>query len=251
MRGIRSWRPPAQGAPQLRARGGRQPLGVSMGVGLLAIFAARMAARGEKVFAIAQRLREMAPRLHILFAVDTLDYLERGGRIGKAQAWVGKLLAIKPILGRGGRRGGASRQGARRPPGPPADRRAGARKGRPQEADRRLRRPRPGPGVGRPAAQAARKKLRGARKPADRHRPGGRHPRRPRLRRHRLLPAHGRRMAADPPKTTPSCLDWERGRLARSSSSAAPRSRAGGTPRAPSKRALHPCAKFARRRPHG
>lgn len=72
---------------------------VSMGVGLLAIFAARMAARGEKVFAIAHRLRQMAPRLHILFAVDTLDYLQRGGRIGKAQAWVGKLLAIKPILG--------------------------------------------------------------------------------------------------------------------------------------------------------
>jgi len=72
---------------------------VSMGVGLLAIFAARMAARGEKVFAIAQRLRQMAPRLHILFAVDTLDFLQRGGRIGKAQAWVGKLLAIKPILG--------------------------------------------------------------------------------------------------------------------------------------------------------
>ena len=72
---------------------------VSMGVGLLAIFAARMAARGEKVFAIAQRLRQMVPRLHILFAVDTLDYLQRGGRIGKAQAWVGKLLAIKPILG--------------------------------------------------------------------------------------------------------------------------------------------------------
>lgn len=72
---------------------------VSMGVGLLALFAARMAARGEKVFAIAQRLRQMVPRLHILFAVDTLDYLQRGGRIGKAQAWVGKLLAIKPILG--------------------------------------------------------------------------------------------------------------------------------------------------------
>lgn len=71
---------------------------VSMGLGLLAIFAARMAARGEKVFAIAQRLRQMAPRLHILLTVDTLDYLQRGGRIGKAQAWVGKLLAIKPIL---------------------------------------------------------------------------------------------------------------------------------------------------------
>lgn len=72
---------------------------VSGGVGILAIFAARMAARDEKVFAIAQRIREMSKRIHILFAVDTLDFLVRGGRIGKARAIVGKLLGIKPILG--------------------------------------------------------------------------------------------------------------------------------------------------------
>ena len=41
----------------------------------------------------------MAPRLELLMVVNTLDYLERGGRIGKAGAWVGKLLGIKPILG--------------------------------------------------------------------------------------------------------------------------------------------------------
>lgn len=72
---------------------------VSVGVGLMAIFAARMAARDEKVFAIAQRIREMSKRIHILFAVDTLDFLVKGGRIGKAKAMVGKLLGIKPILG--------------------------------------------------------------------------------------------------------------------------------------------------------
>lgn len=72
---------------------------VSMGVGLQALFAARMAMRGEKVFAIAQRLRAISGRLHLLFAVDSLDYLLKGGRIGKARAVVGKLLGIKPILG--------------------------------------------------------------------------------------------------------------------------------------------------------
>lgn len=72
---------------------------VSFGLGLQAVFAARMAHRGLKVFAIAQRLRQMAPRVHMLFAVDTFDYLVKGGRIGKARAAVGKLLGIKPILG--------------------------------------------------------------------------------------------------------------------------------------------------------
>ena len=72
---------------------------VSMGVGMQALFAARMALRGEKVFAIAQRLREISTRIHLLFGVDSLDYLVKGGRLGKTQAMVGKLLSIKPILG--------------------------------------------------------------------------------------------------------------------------------------------------------
>lgn len=72
---------------------------VSMGVGLQALFAARMALRGEGVFSIAQRLRAVPSRLHLLFAVDSLEFLERGGRIGKARALLGKLLSIKPILG--------------------------------------------------------------------------------------------------------------------------------------------------------
>ncbi|MCG8458339.1 MAG: DegV family protein, partial [Holophagales bacterium] len=72
---------------------------VSMGLGMQALFAARMAHRGEKVFAIAHRLKAWAGRFELLFAVDSLDYLVRGGRIGKARAVVGKLLGIKPILG--------------------------------------------------------------------------------------------------------------------------------------------------------
>jgi DegV family protein with EDD domain len=44
---------------------------------------------------VARRLRE---HMKLYFAVDTLEYLRRGGRIGTAQAWVGGALKVKPIL---------------------------------------------------------------------------------------------------------------------------------------------------------
>ncbi len=72
---------------------------VSLGLGLLALFAARLAARGETAVEIRRRLLAMAPRVHALFVVDTLEFLARGGRIGKAQALMGGILGIKPILG--------------------------------------------------------------------------------------------------------------------------------------------------------
>jgi DegV family protein with EDD domain len=72
---------------------------VSVGLGLLAMFAARMAQRGLGAEEIRRHIDEMRPRLHLLFVVDTLEYLARGGRIGKARAWLGGLLGIKPILG--------------------------------------------------------------------------------------------------------------------------------------------------------
>jgi len=72
---------------------------VSLGLGMLALFAARMARRGLEPDAIAERLEALRERLHVLFVVDTLEYLARGGRIGKARALVGNLFGIKPILG--------------------------------------------------------------------------------------------------------------------------------------------------------
>jgi DegV family protein with EDD domain len=72
---------------------------VSLGLGLLALFAARMAARNETAPEIRRRLLNLAPRIHTLFVVDTLEFLARGGRIGRARALVGGLLGIKPILG--------------------------------------------------------------------------------------------------------------------------------------------------------
>jgi DegV family protein with EDD domain len=72
---------------------------VSLGLGLLALFAARLARRGLPAAEIARRVEAMRERVHILFVVDSLDALARGGRIGKARALVGNLLGIKPILG--------------------------------------------------------------------------------------------------------------------------------------------------------
>jgi fatty acid kinase fatty acid binding subunit len=68
------------------------------GQGMLAIAAARAAARGADgaaALAAAERAREL---LKMWFAIDTLEYLRRGGRIGSAQAFLGSALQIKPIL---------------------------------------------------------------------------------------------------------------------------------------------------------
>jgi len=71
---------------------------VCAGHGLMAV-AASNAIRDEATLAeAAARAREAREHLKILFAVDTLEFLRRGGRIGGAQAWIGSTLRIKPIL---------------------------------------------------------------------------------------------------------------------------------------------------------
>lgn len=72
---------------------------VSVPLGLLCLFAARMAARGLTARQVATRIESQRSRVHSLFVVDTLEYLARGGRIGRARAVLGGLLRIKPILG--------------------------------------------------------------------------------------------------------------------------------------------------------
>lgn len=93
---LRAERHGAGEEPALEAVDSRQ---VSLGLGLLALFAARMARRNVPAAEIARRIAAMGDRVHVLFVVDTLEFLARGGRIGKARAWVGSLLGIKPILG--------------------------------------------------------------------------------------------------------------------------------------------------------
>src|ERR687889_489715 len=68
------------------------------GHGLMAIAAANAAAAGADAADAAARARELRGAMKILFAVDTLEFLRRGGRIGGAQAWIGSTLKIKPIL---------------------------------------------------------------------------------------------------------------------------------------------------------
>jgi DegV family protein with EDD domain len=68
------------------------------GLGLLALAGAACARAGGDQDAVEQRIRQARGALKAWFCVDTLEYLRRGGRIGKAQAWVGTTLQIKPIL---------------------------------------------------------------------------------------------------------------------------------------------------------
>lgn len=74
---------------------------VSLALGLVALFAARLAARGLDAVEVARRVEELKGRTSALFVVDTLEYLRKGGRIGAARALLGSLLGIKPILGIG------------------------------------------------------------------------------------------------------------------------------------------------------
>jgi DegV family protein with EDD domain len=48
--------------------------------------------------AAAAHTREAIDEMRIWFSVDTLEFLQRGGRIGRAQAWIGTALAVKPVL---------------------------------------------------------------------------------------------------------------------------------------------------------
>jgi DegV family protein with EDD domain len=68
------------------------------GHGVMAIAAANAAAQGADVRGAAAAAEALRERMTILFAVDTLEFLRRGGRIGSAQAWIGSALKIKPIL---------------------------------------------------------------------------------------------------------------------------------------------------------
>jgi DegV family protein with EDD domain len=72
---------------------------VSVGLGLMVQKAAEMAAAGATHAQIVAQMLQMRDEIHITFALDTLEYLQRGGRIGKAQALVGSLLNFKPLLG--------------------------------------------------------------------------------------------------------------------------------------------------------
>lgn len=70
----------------------------SYAIGMIVVEVARAAKAGKSVDECVALANRMIEEQQVLFLVDTLDYLHKGGRIGKAAALVGSLLNIKPIL---------------------------------------------------------------------------------------------------------------------------------------------------------
>jgi DegV family protein with EDD domain len=73
-------------------------LSTSMALGFMALEGAKLAKAGRDRQAVAECLQGLVPKARVICVVDTLTYLERGGRIGKARALLGSLLNVKPIL---------------------------------------------------------------------------------------------------------------------------------------------------------
>ena len=68
------------------------------GLGMLVLAASRCAGHGASIEEVEARATETREALKMWFAVDTLEFLRRGGRIGAASAWIGSTLKVKPIL---------------------------------------------------------------------------------------------------------------------------------------------------------
>jgi DegV family protein with EDD domain len=73
-------------------------LQVAMGMGLLVISAVNAAKEGVNLTKLAEMTRKAMTRTHLIAYFDTLKYLAKGGRIGKAQGLLGSVLSVKPIL---------------------------------------------------------------------------------------------------------------------------------------------------------
>ncbi|MHA1187826.1 MAG: DegV family protein [Candidatus Heimdallarchaeota archaeon] len=71
----------------------------TLGLGLLAIEAAKLAEKGSSAQEIVDYLHKLIPKTRTLAMAGTLDWLQKGGRIGKAQWLIGSLLGFKPFIG--------------------------------------------------------------------------------------------------------------------------------------------------------
>jgi DegV family protein with EDD domain len=91
-----------QAAAQLNDEGARIDVVdsrvISVGMMFLARASSKMAAAGATVDAIKKTIDGMIPRMHIYVLLDTLEYVRRGGRIGRARAFIGTMMRVKPIL---------------------------------------------------------------------------------------------------------------------------------------------------------
>ncbi len=70
----------------------------SCGLGTLVLEAANVAGSGANTASVLRRVGDVIPRTHVIAALNTLENLKKGGRIGGAKAMVGSILAIKPLL---------------------------------------------------------------------------------------------------------------------------------------------------------
>lgn len=73
-------------------------LSLSLGSGCMVISAARLAKQGKNMDEIINHLENLKENISVLFTVETLEYLQKGGRISLAKATIGNMLNIKPIL---------------------------------------------------------------------------------------------------------------------------------------------------------
>jgi len=91
-----------QAAAQLNDEGARIDVVdsqvISLGMLFLARASAAAAAAGASVDSIKKMMDGMIPRMHIYVLLDTLEYVRRGGRIGRARAFIGTMMRVKPIL---------------------------------------------------------------------------------------------------------------------------------------------------------
>lgn len=71
---------------------------VSMSLGLITLVASAMAAGGAEAETIEAKVLEMRSHIQTYFSVATLEFLKRGGRIGRASALLGSVLQVKPVL---------------------------------------------------------------------------------------------------------------------------------------------------------
>jgi DegV family protein with EDD domain len=71
---------------------------VSMSLGLLTLAASEMVSRGDGASSIVERVSSMRALVQTYFSVATLEFLRRGGRIGRASAMLGSVLQVKPVL---------------------------------------------------------------------------------------------------------------------------------------------------------
>tara|TARA_Y100000996_G_scaffold178725_1_gene139626 strand:- start:182 stop:1027 length:846 start_codon:yes stop_codon:yes gene_type:complete len=72
---------------------------ISISLGLITISAATAVKEGKELNEVLDLIASLIARSHVFTALDTLEYLEKGGRIGKAKSLVGKILNFKPIIG--------------------------------------------------------------------------------------------------------------------------------------------------------